>query len=230
VEPVPETTEALERLALTETDLRQRLDDMAHTVGDLVPECVGMSVGMVEEGLTFTLVATDDSVASLDALQYVDGGPCVQAIRTGDPVLWRQADVLDETRWQLFALGEAAAGVRSTLSLPIMDHGTVVAGVNLYASTEQAFVGHHDDLAAALGAWAPGVVTNADLSFRSRSRAAEAPTRVADRDVVDRAIGVLAGRSGLDTDSAEKRLVEAAERAGVDVVDVARLILEARPR
>jgi GAF domain-containing protein len=226
VEPVPETKRALEHLSRTDSDLRQRLGGMADRVRDVVPECVGMSVAILDEALTFTLVATGEEIASLDALQYLGGGPCVDAVETGVAGAWRRADLLDEHQWQLFALGEAAAGVRSTLSLPITDGRRVVVGLNLYAATDDAFEGHHDELAAALGAWAPGVVTNADLSFRTRAEATQAPGRIEDRDDVDRAIGVLAGRSGIDTNTAERRLREAAERAGVEVAAVARLILE----
>jgi len=44
----------------------------------------------------------------------------------------------------------------------------VIAGVNLYAATPNAFAGREARLADLLGAWAPGAVHNADLSFLLR--------------------------------------------------------------
>jgi len=73
------------------------------------------------------------------------------------------------------ARAEALAGISSTLSLPILGDGHVVGGVNLYGATSDAFDGHHEDLADACGAWAAGAVTNADLRFNSRVRAAATP-------------------------------------------------------
>ena len=64
-------------------------------------------------------------------------------------------------------------GHGSTLSLPILDDDQVVAGVNLYASTDDAFDGKHVEVARVCRAWAPGAVTNADLAFRTREEAAD---------------------------------------------------------
>ena len=44
-----------------------------------------------------------------------------------------------EEEWRLFASASAAAGVRSTLSFPLLYQDEVVGGVNLYASTTDAF-------------------------------------------------------------------------------------------
>ena len=81
-----------------------------------------------------------------------------------------------------------------------MTGGRVVGGVNLYASTPDAFDGHHDEVAEACGAWAEGAVTNADLSFSSRIRASAAPERLRDRGVVDVATGFVAEHQDIDTD------------------------------
>lgn len=38
-----------------------------------------VSVTVAEVGLTFILVASAETAAALDAVQYLDGGPCVDA-------------------------------------------------------------------------------------------------------------------------------------------------------
>src|SRR3982751_1652431 len=79
VEPLPETREALaEYVSLRGPDVDELVDHLGRKASDLVPQLIGLSVGLNQEGLTFTLVATGDGVAVLDAAQYVETGPCVE--------------------------------------------------------------------------------------------------------------------------------------------------------
>src|SRR3954447_15950930 len=109
---------------------------MARRVRGVVPELVGLSLGVIEDGLTLTLVASVEQLAALDAVQYLDGGPCVAAVDRAEPLDVNVGDLLDEQRWQLYARTSAAVGVASSLSLPVMDGDRVLGGVNLYASNE----------------------------------------------------------------------------------------------
>src|SRR5680860_1169127 len=169
--PVRESREALDLLTSYGRD--RRLETSILRMGDrvraIVPECFALSLGLEVDGLTYTFVAESREVALLDAIQYLDGGPCVNATQDGTTIATAQLPT-DEGRWQLFARGWGLAGVASTLSLPVMSDGRAVGGVNLYAATPTAFDGHHEELADACGTWAQGAVTNADLSFSSRLR------------------------------------------------------------
>ena len=232
MEPLPETREALaEYVSLRSPDADALVEDLGRRAGEIVPDLVGLSVGLDREGLTFTLVSTSEGVAALDAAQYVEGGPCVDVTQGDEPLLEVDiTDPLDEERWGLFALVSAAAGVRSSLSLPIYDDGRVVGGLNLYAASRDAFRGRHEQLAALVGADALEAVRDADLSFSSRSKALAAPGILRDRLDVETAVGLLAGLRGMDVDTARDRLHESALRAGLDDVAVARvLVLTLRP-
>jgi hypothetical protein len=101
----------------------------------------------------------------------------------------------------------------------------VVGGVNLYAATAGAFIGHEDELTRLLGGWAGGTVSNADLSFGTRRTAAAAPTVLADRDVVDQATGMMLALHGGTVEEALERLTDVAARAGTSVADVARALV-----
>ena len=226
MEPTPETQETLRELTrFGDTDVATVLRRMSRDVLRVVPECVGLSLATIEDGLTFTMTSSEPGIAELDAFQYLDGGPCVAAAETGEVTSYETADPIDEHGWHLFAMATAAAGVASTLSLPISRDGRVTASVNLYASTSDAFDGHHDELAALCGAWAPGAVTNADLSFRTREEAAATPGRIRDQNVIDQAVGMLAASTGMDLDSAAERLRSAAERARISESQVARAVI-----
>lgn len=227
VEPIPETDATLEELERYEprTDLRDQLIGVAERVRALVPECVGLSVGVIELGVTFTLVASDVEWAALDAMQYIDGGPCVEAVDSDEETHFEVDDATDEAQWGMYARASAAAGIASSLSLPIRADGRVVGGVNLYATSPDAFAGHQKQLAAMLGAWAPGAVANADLSFSTRDEAAQALSRLEDRDHIELAVGVIASSHGVDIETARHRLGQAATRAGISEVQVALTVL-----
>ena len=134
-------------------------------------------------------------------------------------------DLLDEGRWQLFAQASAATGVRSSLSLPIRQGDRVVGSVNFYGTTADAFAGDQQELARLFGAWVEDAVRNADLSMSSVQQARSAPALLAEREVVDRAVGALASSRGISTIEARERLTDAGLRAGTTDVDLARAVV-----
>lgn len=227
VEPLPETNAALAELsALGDTDLASDLRGLIEQARSVVPELVGVSIAALQEGLTFTFVASHADIAVLDALRYLDGGPCMRAAKQNHVVSVQRAHVLDEQGWVTFARATAAASITSTLSLPITSHGSVTGSVNLYAMHPRAFDGHHQALALIFGAWAGGAVTNADLSFSTRDLAKNAPATLQAQSRMANAIGVIAERHGVDVNDAQRRLHTAADLAGVPPEVIAQAVLD----
>lgn len=228
LELIPESREALaEIIKLEDPQLDDELLHMGRVARELVPDLVGLSLSVLSEGVTFTLVAPNSAVAALDAAQYIDGGPCVDVMTDPANVIETIIDdLLDEDRWAVFARSSAAAGVASTLSMSVTGpDGQMTGGLNLYASSPGAFAGLHQTLAAALGGSVESVVTNADLGFSTRERAKQAPGVLRDQARIETAVGMLAARYRHDLESARARLLQAAQRAGVDPVVVARVLI-----
>jgi GAF domain-containing protein len=228
LELVQESREALaEIIRWEDPELDEQLLAMGGLARTLVPELVGLSLSIVSEGVTFTLVAPNSAVAALDAAQYLDGGPCVDVVsEPAQTIETNIDDLLDEGRWTMFARSSAAAGVASSLSMSISDpQGRVTGGLNLYASTAEAFHGRHETLAAALGGSAESVITNADLGFSTLERAKQAPGVLRDRARIDTAVGMLAARYHEDPETAQARLLRAAQRANVDPAVVAAVLI-----
>lgn len=235
--PLPESREAADELdpefddlvGLGDGDWLDALVRLAEQASELVPALVGVSVARMDEGLTFTVVASDEDVAALDAIQYVDSGPCVEGARSIEQREYHQDDVLDERRWALFARATAAHGIRSTLTLPVLGGGraAVVGSVNLYAGSGDAFAGRAEALAEIFGAYAAGAVSDADLPFATREDARRAPTVLRDALVVETAVVLLAAELGLEPDEALSRLEAAAHQAGVTTLRVAHEVVRA---
>lgn len=219
--PLPETAEALDDFGpfdFQNQALSERLARIGDEVVARVPDCVGLSLTLRELEVTFTLVADVLDTAVLDAMQYLDGGPCVDAILSGSVVATSDDpldDPLDEQRWQLFVAARAAKGVESTLSLPIVGGDVVIGGFNLYGATPTCFDGHHDELARTLGAWAGGATTNADLSFGTREIARRAPAVLQQAVNLARVSSLLAAKHGGDVGRWQDRIRSAAVRAGI---------------
>ena len=183
-----------------------------------VPECVALSVTMLDDDLTFTLVDAGTGSDPTAAPAWVSAGARVQ----------EGNHALDEGGWAEMARERAFAGIASTVCLPVVEAGRAVLNIDLYASTAHAFHDRIDGLVAALGAWQAGAVTNADLGFDTLRRAQAAPARLREQRLVDVAIGLLAARQGVTTDEACGLLEQAAEEAGItetQVAAVARVLL-----
>lgn len=226
MEPIPETVEAIEELGpFAAGDLLAPLLEQARLVQELVPDCVGLSLASVKDGVTLTLVATSEEIAALDGVQYVFGGPCVDGVEVDEVLEYTSDDVLDERRWQHFARATSAAAVASTLTLPVMADGVVVGSVNLYAASRDAFDGRHADIARIFQAWAPGAVTNADLSFDTRRIAEQASERLEEALGVDIAVGLISASRDIDLDAARDHLRNAALRAGISEAALAQSII-----
>lgn len=211
--------------AIEDDDLLERLRGLSTQVQELVPDCIGLSVAVRDEDLSVTLVATDAEVALLDAVQYLGDGPCLAAVRQEEVVELNGEEVLDEEEWRIFARASAAAAVASTLTLPVVVDERVAGSVNLYAASAHAFTGLHEQLAELFGAWAPGAVANADLSFSTRRAAEDAPRRLRERARFDTAVGLVAAREEVPLEEARERLVSAAERGGVSLGRLANAVI-----
>lgn len=228
MEPLQETREAL---ALVHDDagaspLLDALLTMGEAVRSVVPDSVGLSLSLVHERLTFTLVASDLDAAALDAAQYLDGGPCLRDEEDDGARIARMDDADAAEQWELYVRAGAARGIASSLSLPVVRDGAVVGGINLYAGTDDAFDGLVEELADVLEADAVSAVTNADLSFASRRRAAATPVRLRERRDVDTAVGMLAARYREPPADSRTRLTWAAGRAGLSEAVVARVVID----
>ena len=232
MQPLPETTTALAALArVSDVDEAALVDSFNRTASStqtIAPECVGLTVSFLREGVSFTWVATDLEAATLDAVQYLDGGPCVASLEAAQVVTDADDGPLDERRWRTYAAATARAGVSSTLSIPLMTGAEVYGGVNLYGGTPDAFDGLHEQLAAQYGGWAAGAVTNADLSFSTMARARSAPQVIEDDARCHQAVGMIMAAHEVDQPTARRRLDDAAARAGVSVAEVAQVLTATR--
>lgn len=215
MELLPQSREALdEYVAESVDDVEGLLRVIEGWATRAVPDCVALSVTLLDEDLTFTLV---DEEATRPREGADPPGSASGAAR-------ERAIALDEAGWADMARERAFAGIASTVSLPVVEHGRAVLNIDLYASTAHAFRDRVDGLVDALGAWQAGAVTNADLSFETLRRAELAPALLREQRVVDVAVGLVAARMAVTTHVAAALLDEAAEQVGVTRIQAASVV------
>jgi GAF domain-containing protein len=228
LEPIPATEEAFRFLGGSQEGLEAQVRDLAERVREVVPATVGVSLSFVEPAVTFTLAVSAPALLPLDAVQYLEDGPCVAAVRDDELIHVPGTDPLDERRWSLFARTSAQLGIRSSLTVPVHLGDQVVGGLNVYAAEQDAFEGRAEQVAALVQAPASEAVRDADLTFASRGTAEETVRTLQNQVVVDVAAGVLAEREGIPVEEAVARLEQAAAQAGLPLVHLAQLLIELR--
>ena len=222
---LPETHDALVRLGDTsEKDLVAAMVDAAEILRALVPSCVGVSYALLDEHVTFSVVATRHETDELDAARPR------QPERPPGPVRAGGADALDEQLWREQSTVAAEHGVRSTLTVPVVAHGVLVGTVSVYAGEPSAFDGREARVADAVGGSARDGTVNADLAFRSLEEASSAPVVLDERQTIDRAVGAIGSSEHIPVDAARRMLVEDAARTGVTAVQAARTVLRSQER
>lgn len=229
MQPVPEMRRALAGIGAYPSDphlaarLQATTDNVKHTLHD----CAGLSISLVRNGdLTYTFVRTDTLTGVLDAMQYLDDGPCETAVRRGKEV--HVDDIKTVGKWPLFAQISTAAGILSSLSLPLRRGPKVVGSVNLYGDTTHAFTGKEEELADTFGVHVQAMISHADLSDPALPNADE-PLGPGEQAVINEAIDVLVATHAFSRATVERRLSNAAARARISPLSAAREILLSTP-
>lgn len=223
----PETARgAVPRLLvpLPSGDGRRDSRAMADVLRLAVPDLVGLSLVVRDGdgGPSWTLAATGDDVALLDAVQYLTGGP--EPVRTREGAGWLDLrDPVAAVRGDGLAGAAASVGVGAVL---VVAGAAAAVVVRVYAgSCGSAAEGQVDRIATALAAWAQRAD---DLrAARVATLASRPPEQgsLHQQGALARAVACVALRQGLDVITAQDRLRDAARRAGVPEHDLARLLV-----
>lgn len=104
---------------------------IARTAASTVPGCTAASCGLLALGTARTAAPSDPLAVELDVAQYEVGrGPCLRAIRTGQPSTLHASDA-DEGE------GLVRHGIEGACSVPFRVAGQVVGSLNCYGTDER---------------------------------------------------------------------------------------------
>ena len=171
-----------------------------------------------------TVAGSSAQAMLLDAIeQSLEDGPCVEAMRTGVPVLL--ADVSTDTRWPEFSKSLAAAGCRSVLGVPLELEGDPSAVLNFFAPATGLFTSSTIQAAEIFADMASRTL---DLALRltaSDQRADNLKAAMESRTSIDLACGIIMGQNRCTQELAFEMLRRASSTRNQKLSAVARDII-----
>jgi GAF domain-containing protein len=169
------------------------VSDALHDLVDGVTKVVGITgagVSLVNgDRITFA-TAANEAVTVIERLQEgTQAGPCLDAHRSGQPVL--VADVTDHSeRWPALAQAAPAVGL------------VAVAGIPMQLSARREWSDDEVNMARLLADMATGSVANASRLDKVRHTTAQLQVALDSRIIIEQAKGVLAGETNISVDEA----------------------------
>ena len=172
------------------------------------------------------LAASDAFVTEIDEIQYVTvkEGPCITAALERSTV--RSGSLGGEKMWPRFGPRVGRLGVHSALSLPLLLPDQVIGAINVYAHGKDVFDEHAAHVGELFAAPAAVAVHNAQVLTQAKALAIRLQKALSTRPVIDQAIGLIRGRTGVTAEEAFARLKEISQTEHTKLVEVAQRIVD----
>ena len=181
---------------------------------------------MLRLALIAALAASHPFVAEIDEIQYetVNEGPCITAALDRRTV--RSGSLGGESLWPHFGPRVGRLGVHSVLSLPLLISERTVGAINVYARMKDAFDERAVELGELFASPAAVAVHNAQVLSRAFELTQQLQAALTSRPVVDQAIGLIRGRTGVSAEEAMGHLRKLSSASGRRLVDVAGTLVD----
>src|SRR4051794_37189986 len=210
-------------LVLSESSLQGALGRATQLITKTLDEADDVSITLAD-GRPQTVAHSGELSLRADESQYdVDTGPCLHAMRSGEVVV--VDDLTTDDRWPQFQPHGLAAGVRSSLSLPLRSPDEPVGSLNIYSRTPRAFDDSSRSQAEEIASYTGVVLTNAELYYAATARAEQMREAMESRAVIEQAKGILMSQQGCDADAAFFLLVRRSQTSHQKLRDVAKALV-----
>ena len=198
------------------------LEDAARRTHDRLGNVAGVAITTaVADGDPVTAGASTSLAEEVDRVQYAIGhGPCLDALRGGSETY--VPDLAQDPRWPRYGPEAAARGVRSSLSIPVVDgRGIVLGVVKVYSAEVDGLDQHQRRTGRELGLEVAGGVGLANTLVATAHELDDRIDAMDTRRTIDLATGLLMGRLGCSPEEAFGLLRLESQNHNVKVHDVA---------
>jgi GAF domain-containing protein len=202
---------------------------VAHSVTLLAADAAGILLVDARDRLRVVASSNEESDWTELLQVQTDEGPCVDCVRSGEPVTVHDLDEA-ATRWPRFvaALARRSGTYRSVHALPLRLRGEAIGGMNLFHSRP----GPLPEADLRLGQALADIATIGILQERAVRHGEivteQLQTALNSRVIVEQAKGVLAQTGGLTMETAFGRMRHHARSHNLLLVDVARRVVTER--
>ncbi|MBG6226619.1 GAF domain-containing protein [Arthrobacter sp. CAN_A2] len=199
---------------------------MAEIARDIIGAAEGAGVSLFNaDGTRLSVGATDPRVLEADDQQYELGqGPCMSAWLVGGPVYI--ADTHTDQRWQKWTNVAAPLGVRSCLSVPLLDKPAGLGAMKVYSNTVDAFSDEDRRLLINLARSASTLLSHIQATDTPQRISNDVKASLAERDTIGVARGILMERLNVDRQAAMNHLIDLATDANTTIGVMATMIAE----
>lgn len=202
------------------------LDRLVAVAVERVPGARSASISMLRGGRFTTAAATDEHAVRADVLQYeMESGPCVNAVLEDGVNL--TGEVSTDPRWGAWGQRvNAELGVNSVLSQRLHPQAPsgVIAGLNIYSDTRDAFDHHAVGIAQILAIHGALVLSE----LLASQRAATLSKALQSNREIGVAMGILVNRHQITSDQAFEVLRVTSQNTNRKLVDIAADVARAR--
>jgi GAF domain-containing protein len=223
-----EAIEGLRDLFAAEEPLDVVAGRVAETAVAAIPDADVVSITVLSWPDVRTAACTDEQALELDDQQYASGqGPCLEAALTRTPL---RAVIDEEHRWPEFIEAARQAGIRASLSVPLVIAGVdgeqeLAGSLNVYSYTATAFDPFDAELMRLYSVAAGQAISNASRWQKARETVTQLETALHSRSDIDMAKGALIAIHGCDPPGAFARLKDESQRRNTKLREVAREML-----
>jgi GAF domain-containing protein len=189
---------------------------------------VGLSCGItyVARYGVLTVASSDERANGVDEIQYgADEGPCLEALRTRTVV--QVEDQVTDTRWGAYRERAVAAGVRSSLSLPLIVDDRAAGALNVYSTQVGPLPADQEAGAMLAASQVTGVLQAVRRLAAGLLRDPDAVRDVQARHQLDIAVGILMAQHGCTDTDARTMLDEQAKARGMSISQLATELITA---
>ena len=219
----------LSKLAVSARPLAEILQRTAELTRAVIGAPVEVSVTLIDGDDPTTPAATAEWAVTLDEAQYGQGyGPCLDAARAGQVIMI--PDLGQDHHWKAFADAARAAGVASSVSVPLPVQRDVIGALNVYAREHQAFHDGRVRLAEQFASYAAVAIGNTALYLTSARLAEQMQEAMASRAVIEQAKGILMAVNRCDEGEAFAKLVTASQHSHKKLREVAQELVRQASR
>jgi hypothetical protein len=204
-------------------ELAQQLIDS--TMALLPIAAAGILLGGPSGGL-HVFASSSEQSRLLELLQVeADVGPCLEAYRSGQPVLVENL-AADAARWPAFAERAGEYGFRSLVALPLRLRDERLGALNLFLEGTGPMTSADVAVGQALADVATIGILHQRILTRSELVNQQLQTALNTRLIIEQAKGVLAERGTIDMDRAFNLLRGHARRTNRRLADLARAVVD----
>jgi GAF domain-containing protein len=185
----------------------------------------GAGLMLIDEDNVLRYAVASDATARLLEIAQEDmaEGPSVDAFLTGRMV--ETPDIALDDRWPRLTPIAAERGVSAALGIPTRLNGELIGSLDVFVDEPHEWDESERRALEAFNEVIEGILLDAVTAQRQAQLVAQLQYALDNRLVIERAIGLLMGRDGLDQPEAFNRLRQTARSGGRKVGDVARELL-----